>query len=61
VAYDKSTILVPNWGRPSRSQVQLNDARQLIATAPELDWLYLEKWAAELDVNMLLDEVKSDE
>lgn len=46
------------WARPSRSEVQLRDVRSVIACVPDLDWQYLERWAAELEVGALLAEVR---
>jgi hypothetical protein len=47
------------WAKPSHSEVQLRDVRNLLACLPDLDWSYLERWAAELDVTDLLREVRS--
>lgn len=46
------------WGKPSHSEVQLRDVRNLLACVPTLDWTYLEHWAAQLDVLDLLNEVR---
>lgn len=46
------------WAKDSHSETQLNDARNLIAFVPALDWPYVERWAAELGVAALLDEVR---
>lgn len=46
------------WAQPSRSEIQLRDVRNLIACVPDLDWPYLERWAAELRVDALLAEVR---
>ena len=43
------------WARSSRSEVQLGDARNLIASI-ELDWEYLRNWAATLGIGELLEE-----
>jgi hypothetical protein len=42
----------------SHSELQLNDARNLIASVPALDWPYVEQWASELGVTGLLAEVR---
>jgi predicted nucleotidyltransferase len=42
------------WARDSGSEMQQRDARQIIESAPDLDWSYLEKWAAHLSVTELL-------
>lgn len=46
------------WARESRSEVQVEDVRNLIACVPELDWPYVERWAPELGVEELLREVR---
>lgn len=43
------------WARDSESQVQQDDARQLVKSVASLDWTYLEKWADVLAVRELLD------
>ncbi len=47
------------WAKPSHSEMQLRDVRNLIASVSTLDWGYLERWAAELTVVDLLAEVRS--
>jgi len=47
------------WAKPSHSEVQLRDVRNLIGCVRDLDWGYLERWAADLDVTDLLAEVRS--
>lgn len=47
------------WAMPSRSEVQLRDVRNLLACVPDLDWSHLDRWAPELGVAALLDEVRS--
>ena len=47
------------WAKPSHSEVQLRDVRTLIACVPNLDWVYLERWAADLTVTDLLAEVRA--
>jgi hypothetical protein len=46
------------WAKDSRSQVQLEDARNLVESVPDLDQGYLARWAAELTVTELLAEVR---
>ena len=46
------------WAKDSHSELQLNDARNLIASVPAIDWPYIERWASELTVGTLLDEVR---
>jgi hypothetical protein len=47
------------WAKPSHSKVQLRDVRNLIACVPNLDWVYLERWAADSTVAELLAEVRA--
>jgi hypothetical protein len=47
------------WAKPSRSELQLGDVRNLIACTPDLDWAYVEHWARDLTVTDLLAEVRS--
>ncbi len=44
--------------KESRSEVQLDDARNLVESVPELDWTYLNRWAADLTVDALLEEAQ---
>ena len=48
-----------HWAKDSRSPVQLGDARNLIVCVTDLDWNYLVRWAAELTVTGLLNEVRA--
>ncbi len=45
------------WAKDSRSELQLNDVRNLLRNGPELDMTYLTRWALELGVDGLLAEV----
>jgi hypothetical protein len=62
----KRALLVPQsvlasklvWAKPSHSEMQLRDVRNLIACVPTLDWSYLERWATDLTVANLLAEVR---
>ena len=47
------------WAKDSHSELQLQDARNIIATVTDLDWPYLEHWAAQLTVASLLGEVRA--
>ena len=47
------------WAKESLSEVQLGDVRDLISSAADLDWTYLERWAGELTVTNLLAEARS--
>ena len=46
------------WAAESRSEMQLNDTRNLIMAVGELDWSYIEHWATELAVMELLQQVR---
>jgi len=46
------------WAKDSRSELQLGDVRNLIACVPDLDWSYIDHWAAHLSVTTLLAEVR---
>ncbi len=48
-----------DWAKDSRSEVQLRDVRSLITALPDLDWAYIEHWAAVLSVGELLAEVRA--
>lgn len=48
-----------HWAKDSRSELQLKDARNLIACVADLDWSYIEKRAADLSVSDLLSEVRT--
>jgi hypothetical protein len=45
------------WAKDSRSEVQLSDARNLVAGVPDLDRDYLRLWAGRLGVESLYREV----
>jgi hypothetical protein len=47
-----------DWAKESRSETQLEDVRNLIAFVTDLDWSYIERWAAHLTVVDLLREVR---
>jgi hypothetical protein len=46
------------WAKDTRSELQLADARNLVASVPTIDWQYVERWASDLSVATLLDEVR---
>lgn len=48
-----------HWATDSHSELQLTDARNVIACVPDLDWPYIERWAAALAIGDLLAEVRS--
>lgn len=47
------------WAKTSRSELQLRDVRQLLASVHPLDQAYLDHWAASLTVSDLLREVRA--
>lgn len=47
-----------DWARSSRSEVQLQDVRNVITAQPALDWPYVDAWAARLGLLDLLGEVR---
>jgi hypothetical protein len=49
------------WGKQSQSDLQLRDVRQMMTTVPELDWKYLQKWAAVLGIDDLLQKAEGNE
>jgi len=46
------------WRRDSRSELQLRDIEQILASQPELDWAYLRQWAADLGVLADLEHLR---
>jgi hypothetical protein len=47
-----------DWARQSRSEVQLGDVRNVLASVPDLDEGYLAHWTARLGLEALYDEVR---
>jgi len=47
------------WSDGGRSEIQVRDSRSIIRVAPDLDWDYLERYAAILDVGGLLESVRA--
>jgi hypothetical protein len=47
-----------HWRRESRSELQLRDVEQILASQPALDWAYLRQWAAELGVLADLERLR---
>ena len=47
------------WGKDSASELQLRDVRQIVMGNGSLDWPYLEKWAALLDVAEMLVKART--
>jgi len=46
------------WARHSHSESQFRDVSMMLASVPELDFAYIEKWAAQLGVLSKLDELR---
>ena len=46
------------WAKDTRSELQLNDVRHIIAAQSGLDWPYVELWGQRLGVMELLGEVR---
>jgi len=46
------------WAKDSHSEIQLRDVRNLVSAVEDLDWSYIERWAEELSVAGLLQEVR---
>jgi hypothetical protein len=46
------------WARQAESEQQMRDVRLVVASVPELDWAYLERWAPAVGVADLLAEVR---
>jgi len=56
----KQDKMIPlGWAKDTRSELQLRDARNLIASVDALDWEYIERWATDLGVSDLLTEVRT--
>jgi hypothetical protein len=49
------------WAKTSRSELQLDDVRNLILSEKTLDWPYIERWAQKLGVVDLVNEVRSED
>jgi hypothetical protein len=47
------------WAAEGASELQLRDARALVASVPDLDWPYLNRWAPELGVDGPLVELRA--
>jgi hypothetical protein len=46
------------WSDGGSSELQLRDCRSVIRIAPALDWAYLERYAAILEVGPLLESIR---
>jgi hypothetical protein len=49
------------WGKQSRSDLQLGDARQMLSTISDLNWEYMQKWAAVLGIDDILQKARQDD
>lgn len=49
------------WAKDTASDMQMRDVKQLARNLSDLDWPYIEKWAAELAVDHLLHGVRNDD
>ena len=58
VAAEDLVLSKLHWAKDSDSELQWRDVRSIIESVPELDWPYLEKWAASLGVHGLLDQAR---
>jgi hypothetical protein len=47
-----------DWARQSRSEIQLGDVRNVLASVPDLDQAYLAEWTGRLGLAALYDEVR---
>jgi hypothetical protein len=50
-----------HWAKVSHSDIQLRDAHNLAISIPDLDWSYIGRWASDLSVAHLLDEIRAEE
>lgn len=48
-----------DWAKDSHSQMQLDDVRNLLRSVPDLDTDYLSRWADQLGLATLYQEVRS--
>lgn len=48
-----------DWAKDSRSELQMRDARNLVASVKHLDWAYIDRWATVLGVDDLLAEIRT--
>ena len=46
------------WAKDSGSELQLRDVRGLMAAQPNVDWAYMNRWAPELSVSAVLQELR---
>ena len=46
------------WAKNSYSRLHVQDVQTIIESASDLDWSYLEKWAIQLEIGDMLNEVR---
>lgn len=61
VAADDLILSKLLWGKQGQSELQMSDVRHLVSTAAELDWKYIQKWAAALEIEDLLRKATENE
>ena len=60
VAPEDLVISKLDWARESRSEVQLSDVRNLLASVSDLDPAYLAQWVGRLGLDALYRQVAGD-
>ncbi len=45
------------WAKESRSEIQINDVKNLIASVEQIDYNYIKKWVKELGIENIFNEV----
>lgn len=45
------------WAKESRSEMQINDVKNLIASVEQIDYNYIKKWVKELGIENIFNEV----
>jgi hypothetical protein len=48
-----------DWSDGGNSELQVRDCRSVVRLAPDLDWDYLERYAAVLGVTRLLEDIRA--
>lgn len=59
IAAEDLVLAKLQWSDGGRSELQVRDCRSVIRVAPDLDWTYLERYAAILGVGPLLEAVRA--
>jgi hypothetical protein len=47
-----------HWAKDTQSAMQMDDVRNVLVSAPDLDVAYLDRWARELSVLSMLDSMR---